>query len=202
VWNVRRAYAVAVGDRGEPLNVGSENICQGSCFGLAQLWELSRHMGDRTMVLADLQTLTNGFNVGRVTLIGQRRSDGSNSVEVRSVALLGVGELGVDSLGQGAGSVLGERDNSRLASGRTQISQGGRCKVVIGMSEARTAGVGQRVGPCRTSAAPGAQCCCPRLDFTQHAVADQAIEMPPNRGGGKVKLPSKACRSQRARLVN
>jgi hypothetical protein len=82
-------------------------------------------MGDRTMMLADLQTLTDRFNVGRITLIRQRCGYGSNSVKVGGVPLLGISELCVDSFGQGAGSVVGKRDNSRLAAGGAQIAQGG-----------------------------------------------------------------------------
>ncbi len=49
-----RAHAIAVGDGRQSLDVGAEHLLERTCLGLAQLGELGGHMGDRAVVLADL----------------------------------------------------------------------------------------------------------------------------------------------------
>ena len=55
VWrDAGGADAVAVGDGGQPLDVGAEHPAEGLGLGLAQLRELVGDVGDRAVVLAQL----------------------------------------------------------------------------------------------------------------------------------------------------
>ena len=54
--DVGRADTVAVGDGGQPLDVGAEQPGERLGLGLAQLGELLGHVGDRAVVLAQLLT--------------------------------------------------------------------------------------------------------------------------------------------------
>src|SRR5690349_17118666 len=53
-WNVRGAHTVAVGDRGQALDVRADEPRDHPRLGLAQLWELGGHVGHRAVVLAKL----------------------------------------------------------------------------------------------------------------------------------------------------
>jgi hypothetical protein len=49
--DVRSACAVAVDNRGEPLHVGAEDLCECLALGLAQLREFLGDVRDRTVML-------------------------------------------------------------------------------------------------------------------------------------------------------
>lgn len=53
-----RAYRVATGDRGQPLDVDTEQVGEGRGLGLAQLWKLRGNVRHRAVVLAQLRTGT------------------------------------------------------------------------------------------------------------------------------------------------
>ena len=63
VGNVRGADPVAVGDRGQSLDVRAEHLLERARLGLAQLRELGRDVRDRAVVLADLDTRGRGVSV-------------------------------------------------------------------------------------------------------------------------------------------
>jgi len=72
------ARAVAVDDRRQPLNVGSEHVGNSCLLCLAEFRELLRHMGYRAMMLTDLDALDRSADPGRrggVAGLGQRVSD-------------------------------------------------------------------------------------------------------------------------------
>lgn len=50
-----RAYRVAAGNGGQPLDVDTEQVSEGRCLGLAQLRKLRGDVRDRAMVLAQLR---------------------------------------------------------------------------------------------------------------------------------------------------
>jgi hypothetical protein len=52
---MRRAYGVAAGDCGQPLDVDTEQVGEGRGFGLTQLWKLRGDVRDRAVVLAQLR---------------------------------------------------------------------------------------------------------------------------------------------------
>ena len=59
---MRRAYRVAAGDRGQPLDVDTEQVGEGRGLGLAELWKLCGDMRDRAVVLAQLRAGTDMFD--------------------------------------------------------------------------------------------------------------------------------------------
>ena len=67
-----RAYAIAVGDRGEPLHVRAEQADEHVGFCLAQLREVDSDVGDRAVVLADLDAGTGLLRRRRVAVGGER----------------------------------------------------------------------------------------------------------------------------------
>ncbi len=69
---MRGADPVAVGDRGQPLNVCAEHSFESTGLGLTQFRELGSDMRDRTVMLAHLHACASGFGRGSVSLLGQR----------------------------------------------------------------------------------------------------------------------------------
>ena len=59
---MRRAYRVAAGDRGQPLDVHTEQVGERRGLGLAELWKLRGDMRDRAVVLAQLRAGTDIFD--------------------------------------------------------------------------------------------------------------------------------------------
>jgi hypothetical protein len=55
---MRRTHHVPAGDRGEPLYVDPEQVCERRRLGLTQLREFRRDVRDGAMVLAQLRTRT------------------------------------------------------------------------------------------------------------------------------------------------
>ncbi len=125
-----RAYAVAVRDGGEPLDVRTEKPDEHLRLGLAQLREIRCDMGDRAVVLADLDAGA-GLLCGRgVAIGGERRSQLSRTpisgdLHQRS---------GVASL-QAVQALPREGAHGGVAAGVPQVVEGLDRDVVVGVRE-------------------------------------------------------------------
>jgi hypothetical protein len=96
---VRCTNPVAVGDRGQSLDVRAEHLFEGAGLGFAQLGELGGNVSHRAVMLADLDTLHAGDRIDlrrcSVAIGGQRSGKG--------VGAGGRGRIAVDRRTQGVG---------------------------------------------------------------------------------------------------
>ena len=133
-----RTYAVAVRDRGEPLDVCTEQPDEHLRLCLAQLREIRCDVSNRAVVLADLDAGA-GLLCGRgVAIGGQRRSQFGRTAsswhlcQCRRVANF-----------ETVQALPCERAHGSIAAGVSQIAQGLYRDVVIGMGKQGVAVVGQ-----------------------------------------------------------
>lgn len=175
--------AIAVGDGGQPLDVGTQNLREGTGLGLAQFGELGGHVRDRAVMLADLDSLrvAHGLGRGRVAVLGQglRHRRGAGGDRHAGV------DIWLQFRSKPGRTMLGECHDGLLAAGLTQVAQRGVRKIVVGMRKRGTARVGERIGTGRTAAA--AVRSRSRLAFDEQSIGNQRIEVPADRGGAQAE---------------
>ncbi len=137
-----RTYAVAVRDRGEPLNVRAEQPDEHLRLGLAQLREICRDMSDRTVVLADLNARAGllsgcGVAVGREGPRQHLSQFGWTAISWHLCQRRRVANF------ETVQPLPRERAYCRVAAGISQVSEGLDRDVVVGMGEQRVAVIGQ-----------------------------------------------------------
>jgi hypothetical protein len=71
-----RADPVAVGDRGQSLDVRTEHALESPGLGFAQLGELGGDVRDRAVVLADLHSCPGVLGRGSVSVRAERLGEG------------------------------------------------------------------------------------------------------------------------------
>ena len=167
--NKRGAHPIPVRDRRQPQNVGSQQPFERQGLGLAQLGELLGDMGDRAVVLADLDgAALASYRGSRVSLLGEHGhqridpiADIGDRVEITPVVLgpaisavprelrdpvgTAVTAAGVRKIIRGVrftGSILTGGIIHR--SGFGEEAQGAQCQVVVGEIEGMRPTVGER----------------------------------------------------------
>jgi hypothetical protein len=135
---VGRTYAVAVGDGGEPLDVGAEQPDEHLGLRLAQLGEICGDMSNRAVVLADLDAWT-GLLCGRGVAISRerRRQFGRTSISWHLCQRRGVANF------ETVQALPRERAHRGVAAGVAQIAEGLDRDVVVGVPKQGVTVVGQ-----------------------------------------------------------
>ena len=179
---MRRAYAIAVGDGGEPLDVRAEQSPEHLGLGLAQLGEVGRDVSDWAVVLANLGTAAGMLRRRRVAVSreGVRQLGGA--------AISGdVDERGRISGFEGGQPVTSERRDSSFAAGGLQVIERGDRDVVVGVAERGVAGVGEGedFGWAASAAELAAHLALGYL--ADPADGDERIEVAADGGGGQPK---------------
>jgi hypothetical protein len=182
VGDMGGADTVAVGDGGEPLDRRAEQAPERLRFRLAKLRKLRRHMSDGAVVLTQLLAAAGrrdprgrGVPIGRerlgerVDALGRRQG-----LDHHPVAPFQVRHLLASEFGDGL-----------LAVGPGEEAKRAAREIVVRVLERVPAriGNGEKLG----RASPATVTVSPGLLHLDHAVAEQAIEMPPNRGWGETQ---------------
>ena len=173
-----RTYAVAVRDRGEPLDVCTEQPDEHLRLGLAQLREICCDMSNRAVVLADLDAGA-GLLCGRGVAIGcqchsqfGRTAISWHLCQHRRVANFET----VQALPR-------ERAHGRIAAGVSQIAEGLDGDVVIGVWKQGVAVVGQREKLRGAPTAPELTANLALRNLAYSASGDQRVEVAANGRG-------------------
>ena len=176
--DVGGADAVAVGDRGQPLDVGAEQPLERPGLGLAQFGELLGDVGDRAVVLADLHAARRrapraGFDAGGVALAVSATARACGPLGRASAPRQRRREVAARAQRRGA-----RRTRARPPSplDRAQEAQRRGGQFVVGVREGGPAGVGDRVGAGRAAAAA--------LDGALGLASRPAARRRPARRGG------------------
>jgi hypothetical protein len=179
---VGRTYAVAVRDRGEPLDVSTEEPDEHLRLGLAQLREICCDMSNRAVVLADLDAGA-GLLCGRGVAIGRERSSqfGRTAVSWHLCQRRRVANF------ETVQALPCERTHGSIAAGVSQIAQGLYRDVVIGMWKQGVAVVGQREKLRGAPAAPELTANLALGDLAYSASGDQRVEVAANGRGGEAE---------------
>lgn len=173
-----RAYAVAVRDRGEPLDVRTEEPDEHLRLGLAQLREICCHVRDRAVVLADLNSGAGLLRRRGVAVGRERRSQSSRTAvswhlcQRRRVANF-----------ETVQALPCERAHGRVATGVSQIAEGLDCDVVIcvGKQGMAIVGQGEKLRGAATAAQLATNLALRNLAYP--AGGDQRVEVATNRRG-------------------
>jgi alpha-1,6-mannosyltransferase len=177
--NVRRAYRVAAGDGGQPLDVHTEQVGEGRGLGLAQLRKLLCHVRDRAVVLTQLRTGTDVLGRRSVTFGAQ-----SDRQQSRPRDRIGrSGHLGPVPIDQVRYPALGERADRLLSVTLGQKAQRGHRQIVVGVLELRPAGSGEQEHLGRATTAPGTSARCRTVAGLP--VRQQDVEVAAHRGGAQ-----------------
>ena len=180
--HVGGAGAVAVDDRRQQLHVGAENLGDGLLLGIAEFGKLLGHMGNRAMVLADLDALDGSAHPGGGGGVpGLRQCIGDPfGGRLHGTAVLGrrCGYPGQDRIDPAAR----EGPYCVLSADLAQLPNGSRGQVVVGVLELSPPAGCQPVAfgrPAPAGVLPGGG----RLRLGI-AVVDECIEMAADAGGG------------------
>ena len=168
--------------------MGAEHLGDGLLLGLTQLGKLLRHMGDRAVMLTNLDPLDRPTDPGGrrgVTGPGQRVGDivGRSLDRAVGVGLRG-GNTGQDRIDATAGEGL----NRLISTDLPKLPHRGRGQIVVSVLKFGPPGWCQPV----TLSGPTAAGLLPRRGRVGLRVADldQCVEVPAHPGGGDTKLPT------------
>jgi len=179
---VGRTYAVAVRDRGKPLDVRTEEPHEHLRLCLAQLREISCDVRDRAVVLADLNARASLLG-GRGVAVGrERRSQfGRTSISWHLCQRCRIANF------ETVQALPRERAHRRIATGVSQIAEGLDRNVVIGVPKQCVAVVGQGEELRRAAAAPKLTANLALGDLAYPPRRDQRVEVAANRCGCEAK---------------
>lgn len=183
------AHTVAVGDRGEPLDVAAQKSREHFGLGFAQLRELFGHVADRAMVLTQLFAAGGRFDRGRIAIDAECIGE-----DARAIGGFGLVDKGAIALLEGRDALAGESHHGVFSSGLGEEPQCVGGKIVIRLVEpvATKFGDEEHLGRA-ASAAATVDALLARLDDT---VRKKQIEVPAHGRGGEVKS---ACKIDRSR---
>lgn len=168
--------------------VGAEYLGDSLLLGLTQLGKFLRHMGDRAVMLTNLDPLDRPTDPGGrrgVTGPGQRVGD-IFGCSLDSAVIFGLcgGNSGQDRIDATAGESL----NRLISADLPKLPHRGRGQIVVGVLKFGPSGGCQPVTLCGPTAAG----LLPRRGRVGLCVADldQCVEVPAHPGGGDTKLPT------------
>ncbi len=175
-----RADSVPVGDGGEPLDRGSEQSPERLGLRLAKLRKLGRHVRHRAVVLAELLPTAGrgdargcGIAIsGQCLREGLRARGGGRRIDDRPVPQLQIRDL-----------LAREFGHRLLAAGPGQEPQRATREIVVRVLKRAPPGIGD--GEQLRRSAPASATVCPGCLHLDHAVAEQDIKVPPDRGRGE-----------------
>jgi len=175
---VGRTYAVAVRDRGEPLDVCTEEPHKHLRLCLAQLREICCDVSNRAVVLTDLDAGA-GVLRGRGIAIGGecRRQLGRTAISWHLCQHRRVANF------ETVQALPRERAHCGIAAGVSQIAEGLDGDVVIGMPKQRVAVVGQGEELRGAATASELTANLTLRNLTYPACGDQRVEVAANRRG-------------------
>ena len=170
------ADPVAVGDRGQSLDVSPEQPGEhlGLCF--AQLRELCGHVRNRAVVLAELVTDRRLQHRRGVAVLGER-----SSKHPRAVIGLSRRYHGAVALLELGGAAAGELRYSVGAAGLSQEAHCTHRQVVVCLGEGVAAGIGEGEDLGRAATPAGARDA--RFASRHVALSKQGVQMPAHRSG-------------------
>jgi hypothetical protein len=167
---VGRTYAVAVRDRGKPLDVGTEQPDKHLRLGLAQLREICRDMSDRAVVLADLDA-GSGLLCGRGVPVGRERRSQLRRTAISWHLCQGRRVANLETV-QALPRECGYRG---VAAGCAQIAEGLDRDVVVGVPKQGVTVVGQGEQLRGATAAPEMTVNLALRNLTYPARGDQRV---------------------------
>jgi hypothetical protein len=169
-----------VGDRGEALDVATEDVSDELGLGLAQLGELVGDVGDGAVLLAQLFADRALTDRGSVTAAGQRLGQRLRRCELglrgRDVVVVAL-ELGDAS--------AGERQDGVVPAGLGQEAEGAEREIVVLLVEAVATGLGE--GEDLRRAASAAVAVDAGLTGLDGTLGDHLVEVPADRGGRQLQ---------------
>jgi hypothetical protein len=174
---MRRAYRVAAGDGGQPLDVNTEQVSEGRGLGLAQLWKLRGNVRDRAVVLAQLRAGTDILDRRRVTGAAQGNGQGLRTGH-RISRSNHVGPVPIDQVDH---PTLSEGADRLLTVALGQEAQCRHRQIVVGVLESRPARGGEQEQLGRATTAPGTSARCRAV--TGLPVGEQGIQVAAHRSG-------------------
>jgi hypothetical protein len=130
-----------VSDGCQPLNIRAEDPLEGPRLGLTQLGKLGGDVRNGAVVLAQLHARAGVLGACSVSLARQRHGKGFDAPFPSHFSCLEGHRRGDRGL-EGARSMSGELGDGILAAGLSQVTQGRRGQVVIGVRERRSPGIG------------------------------------------------------------
>ena len=195
-----RTYAVAVRDRGEPLDMRAEEPDEHLGLGLAQLREICGHMCNRAVVLAHLDARAGllgrrGVAIGREGP-GQHRSQfGWTAISWHLCQCRRVANF------ETVQALPRERAHRRVAAGISQVSEGLDRDVVVGMRKQGVAVVGQGKELRRAATASQLSANLTLRDLAHPPGRDQRIEVAADRRGRETEAGAEGTGALRTAIV-
>lgn len=181
-----RTDAITVSDGRQALHVSAEQARKHLGLGLTHLGELSRHVGDRAVVLAHLGASRGGADRGREALLGEGAGQHIGAIVGRSLL-----EQWANTIFQIGHAVLREVCDGLISTGLTQVAQGPRGQIVVGLAELVAAGVGECEDLGRSATTTLSEdALIARLDSSFDG---QLVEVPAYSSGSEVQLLSQIC---------
>jgi hypothetical protein len=181
-----------MGQRGQPLHMGTEHLGEHGGFGFAELGEFGGHMSHRAVVLTDLDADSAAGNI----IDRCRESLSSEQLRQRCGSLsdgYGLERLAVtlSLLRQAFG---GEGGHTRVALSPAQVAQCLCSEVIVGGPARRATDVGDRVDPRRpTTASRGRRAVGRTVARRDPAVIEQSVQVPSDGPGGEPEPLGQRC---------